>query len=49
MIVRWVCEKDNRKWIYPIKKCLYCGEPVKKQVGRKTKVIGLTKVNIPSP
>ena len=49
MIIRWVCEKDNRKWIYPIKKCVYCREPVKKQVGRKTKVIGLTRVNIPSP
>ena len=49
MIIRWVCERDNKKWIYPIKKCVYCRGPIIKQKGRKAKVIGITKVNIPSP
>src|SRR3989338_4099999 len=49
MIIRWVCEKDNKKWMYPIQKCIYCKGPIKKQISRKAKVIGITKVNIPSP
>lgn len=49
MITRWVCEKDNKKWIYPVEKCIYCKGHVKKQVSRKAKIIGITKVNIPSP
>jgi len=49
MIIRWICEKDNKKWIYPIKKCIYCKGPITKQKSRKAKVIGMTKVNIPSP
>jgi len=49
MIIRWICEKDNKKWLYPIEKCIYCKGPITKQKGRKVKVIGITKVNIPSP
>ena len=49
MIIRWVCEKDSKKWMYPIQKCVYCKGPIKKQVSRKARVIGITKVNIPSP
>ena len=49
MIIRWVCEKDSKKWMYPIQKCVYCKGPIKKQISRKAKVIGITKVNIPSP
>lgn len=49
MIVRWVCEKCNKKWIYPIEKCVYCKGDVKKQKGTQLKVIGITKVTIPSP
>jgi len=49
MIIRWICEKDNKKWLYPIEKCIYCKGPITKQKGRKIKVIGQTKVNIPSP
>ncbi|MCK5282659.1 MAG: DUF362 domain-containing protein [Nanoarchaeota archaeon] len=48
-ILRWLCEKCNKKWIYPIETCLYCKGKVKKQIGTKTKVIGYTKVSIPSP
>ena len=49
MIVRWICEKCNKKWIYPIEKCVYCKSPITKQKGIKIKVVGITKVNIPSP
>ena len=49
MIIRWVCEKDNKKWLYPIEKCVYCKQPVKKLVSIKAKIAGITKVNIPSP
>ena len=49
MIIRWICENDNKKWLYPIKKCIYCQGPIIKQISRKAKVIGITKVNIPSP
>ncbi len=49
MIIRWVCEEDNKKWIYPIEKCIYCKGPIKKEISAKAKVIGITKVNISSP
>jgi len=49
MIIRWICEKDNKKWLYPVEKCIYCKGPIIKQISRKAKVIGITKVNIPSP
>lgn len=48
MIVRWVCKKCKRKWIYPIKKCIYCRVDVEEVVSKKLKVVGNTKVNIPS-
>jgi uncharacterized protein (DUF362 family) len=49
MIERWICEKCNKKWIYPIEKCIYCKAPVVTQKGAKIKIIGITKVLIPSP
>jgi uncharacterized protein (DUF362 family) len=49
MIIRWICEKDKKKWIYPIEKCIYCRQPVKKIISKQSKIIGITKVNIPSP
>ena len=49
MITRWICEKDNKKWLYPVEKCIYCKGPITKQKGTKIKVIGITQVNIPSP
>ncbi len=49
MIIRWVCEKCNKKWIYPLEKCVYCKGSTTKQKGSKIKVIGITKVTIPSP
>ena len=48
MIIRWLCEKCNKKWIYPIERCVYCKGNITKQKGTKLKVIGITKVNIPS-
>ena len=49
MIIRWVCESCNKKWIYPIEKCVYCKGDITKQKGTKIKVAGITKVSIPSP
>ena len=49
MIIRWVCEKCGKKWIYPVEKCVYCKGAITKQKGSKLKVAGITKVNIPSP
>ncbi|MBI2134951.1 DUF362 domain-containing protein [Candidatus Woesearchaeota archaeon] len=49
MIIRWICEKDRKKWIYPVEKCIYCKGPVKKIISREAKIIGMTKVNVPSP
>lgn len=49
MIIRWLCEKCNKKWIYPVEKCVHCKGPISKQKGNLLKVIGITKVNIPSP
>lgn len=48
MITRWVCKKCKRKWIYPVKKCIYCKGDIEKEIGRKMKVVNLTKVNVPS-
>ena len=49
MIIRWICEKCSKKWIYPIEKCIYCKGAITKQKGTQMKVIGFTKVTIPSP
>ena len=49
MINRWVCEKCSKKWIYPVEKCVYCKDSITKQKGAKIKVVGITKVTIPSP
>ena len=49
MIIRWICEKCDKKWIYPIEKCPYCKGQIDKQKGTKLKIIGITKVLIPSP
>jgi len=48
MIIRWVCGKCKRKWIYPIEKCIYCKTKVDEKVSQKLKVVGNTKVIIPS-
>jgi len=49
MIIRWLCEKCNKRWIYPIEKCVYCKGNIVKQKGTKINVVGITKVFIPSP
>jgi|GEM_PF-1400391 uncharacterized protein (DUF362 family) len=49
MIIRWICGKCGKKWIYPVEKCIYCKGPITKQKGTKIKVAGITKVAIPSP
>lgn len=49
MIIRWVCKKCNKKWIYPVEKCVYCKDKIEKEIGKQMKVIGTTTVNIPCP
>ena len=49
VIIRWLCEKCGKKWIYPVQKCIYCRGPITKRRSAKAKIIGITKVNIPSP
>lgn len=49
MIIRWLCEKCDKKWIYPVEKCIFCKGNITKQKGTKIKVVGVTKINIPSP
>ena len=49
MILRWVCKKCNKKWLYPINRCVYCKDKIEKEIGKQMKVIGITKVNIQCP
>ncbi|MFH1641843.1 MAG: DUF362 domain-containing protein [Nanoarchaeota archaeon] len=49
MIIRWICKKCNRKWIYPVEKCVYCNEMLEKEIGKQMKVIGMTKSFVQSP
>ena len=48
-IERWVCKKCKETWIYPIEKCIFCRGPITQEFGKKMKVVGITKVFIPSP
>ena len=47
--MRWICEKCDKKWIHPVEKCLYCNGDIKKQIGIKLKVEGITNVSVPCP
>jgi len=49
VIIRWVSEDGKRKWLYPVEKDIYTKEKIVKQISTKAKVIGVTKVYIPSP
>ena len=48
-IIRWIGEKSGKKWIYPVEEDIYTHEKIKKVVSNKAKVVGFTKVSIPSP
>ena len=48
-VLRWICKKCDKKWIYPVERCAYCRGKTEKQIGAKTKVIGVSQVFIPSP
>src|SRR3989338_32926 len=48
-IIRWGSKKSGKKWIHPIDTPLDKGDEIVKQVGTKTKVVGVTKVFIPNP
>ena len=47
-MLRWKCGKCNLTWIYPVKRCIHCKGDIVKDVTSKMKVIGITKVTIPS-
>ena len=49
MIIRWVSEDGKRKWMYPINEDIYTKGRIIKQISKKAKVIGVTKVSIQSP
>ncbi len=49
MIIRWISEDGKRKWMYPVKRDIHTKGKIVKQISKKAKVIGITKVNIPSP
>jgi len=42
------CPKCKKIWQYPIEKCLDCFEPLEKFSSKKARVIGISKVNIPT-
>ena len=48
-MIRWKCNSCNKIWIYPIKKCLYCKGAIERFKVTPKKIIGVTKVNVPSP
>lgn len=48
-MLRWKCTKCNLTWIYPVEKCIHCKGAIVKERSKKFKVIGFTKVTIPSP
>ncbi len=48
-MIRWKCGSCNKVWIYPIKKCLYCKSDIQRIEVLPKKIIGFTKVVVPSP
>lgn len=48
-MIRWKCDTCNKVWIYPIKKCFYCKDKITRIESKPKKVIGITKVVVPSP
>jgi uncharacterized protein (DUF362 family) len=48
-MIRWKCNSCNKVWIYPIKKCFYCKGNIDRIDIKPKKIIGITKVTVPSP
>lgn len=48
-MIRWKCNSCNKVWIFPIKKCLYCKGEIKRIETKPNRIIGFTKVTVPSP
>jgi 3-hydroxybutyryl-CoA dehydrogenase len=44
----YICDRCNKKWGHPITKCIFCGNDVREISEEKYKIIGRSKVNIPS-
>lgn len=49
MIIRWICKRCSKKWIYPVERCIYCKGNTEKEIGKNAKVVGSTKIFIQSP
>ncbi len=48
-MIRWKCEKCDKVWIYPVKKCLYCKQDIKRVRLSANKITAVSKVIVPSP
>ena len=48
-MLRWRCNNCNITLIYPVNRCSHCKGDIIKERTKKMKVIGITKVAIPSP
>ncbi|MBS3131714.1 DUF362 domain-containing protein [Candidatus Woesearchaeota archaeon] len=47
-MLRWKCGRCNLTWIYPVNRCSHCKGPIGKDRTDKAKIIGITRVSIPS-
>jgi len=47
-MVFYKCPKCQKVWQYPIDTCPFCIVPVEREYGEKSKVIGVSKVSIPT-
>lgn len=47
--MRWFCPNCGLEWSYPVEECANCGKETKNKKSSKYRVIGFTRVNIPSP
>jgi len=44
----WFCSKCEKSWSYPLKECIFCGNPLIENATRDCCIIGSTKVFVPS-
>jgi len=46
--MKYCCTSCDKHWSYPIKKCIFCGNPTQEVVETDYSVIGYTQVHVPS-
>jgi uncharacterized protein (DUF362 family) len=44
----WRCKNCDKKWAYPVDKCIFCGQGVESTISSKLTVRGITQVFVPS-